>query len=298
MSEDSFNLRPIWDAILDIYIEFSQICERHKLRYYAFAGTALGAVRHNGFIPWDDDLDVAMPRPDYEKLVKLIPRELPSYMKFVNWRNTPELNILAGKIQDVRADKIAAIEKKTGRVLSNGLFIDVYPIDGYPRGAKAMAFRLKQLILLQFIWRFRTLPINKLSVKGKICWVLGAFFCVFMPKYRNKKDIMLEFERMLLAIPFETSSIVGDIGYSLTIFLHQSLPKNVWGEPVWHKFEHIQVPLPANVDAHLKNNYGDYMTLPPEEKRTPSHAFDFHYPWWLGPTQQETNLDSTNEACV
>ena len=290
MSEDRFNLRPIWDAILDIYIEFSQICERYKLRYYAFAGTALGAVRHNGFIPWDDDLDVAMPRPDYEKLVKLIHRELPSYMKFVNWRNTPELNILAGKIQDVRADKIVAIEKKTGRVLSNGLFIDVYPIDGYPRGVRAMALRLKQFILLQFIWRFRTLPFNKLSVKGKICWVLGGFFCAFMPKYQSKKDIMRECERMLLATSFEASSSVGDVGYSLTIFLHPSLPKDVWGVPVWHKFEHIQVPLPARVDAHLKNNYGDYMTLPPEGKRAPSHAFDFHFPWWLGPTQHEIKL--------
>ena len=79
-----YGLRPLWDALYEIYEEFAKICDKHGLRYYAFAGTLLGAIRHNGFIPWDDDLDVAMPRPDYEKFIQISKTELPRHLNFVD----------------------------------------------------------------------------------------------------------------------------------------------------------------------------------------------------------------------
>ena len=132
-SEDPFGLRPLWDASLGIYREIAKICERHGLRYYVTDGTALGAVRHKGFIPWDDDFDMSMPRPDYEKFKKIFMAELPPHLKFVDFHNTPEFGLLFGKVQDCRRDKIEALEKVVGFQLSNGLFIDIFPIDGYPR---------------------------------------------------------------------------------------------------------------------------------------------------------------------
>lgn len=131
-SDDRFGMRPVWDAILEVYDAFAKVCDKNGLRYYVSDGGALGAVRHGGFIPWDDDLDVSMPREDYEKFIELSKTELPPHLKFVNWKNTPEFTLLFGKVQDSREDKIRAIEEKTGRMLSNGVYIDIFPIDGYP----------------------------------------------------------------------------------------------------------------------------------------------------------------------
>ena len=84
-----YNLAPVWKVVLDIYREFAAICQRHSLRHYAAFGTALGAVRHKGFIPWDDDFDVMMPRPDYERLIEIAPSELPAHLQFLSKKTTP-----------------------------------------------------------------------------------------------------------------------------------------------------------------------------------------------------------------
>ena len=279
-----YGLRPIWDALLDIYNEFSRICNKYGLRYYGFAGTALGAVRHNGFIPWDDDMDVAMPRPDYEKFIGIVENELPSHLKFVNWRNTPELNLLAGKIQDSRKDVVKHIEEVTHKVLSNGVFIDIYPIDGYPIGWHRLWTQVR-LLFLGPIKRFLTIEFKVQSYKGKCLWLMGALFSLAVPKMNTKRKVFEKYERLLLESGYDESNLVGDIGYSMSIFLHPPLHKDVWGDPILHKFDSIMIPLPAKVSEHLSNNYGNYMTLPPVEKRCPSHdSCCFHYPWWLGPT--------------
>lgn len=284
MSEDKFGLRPLWDALLEIYDEFSRICEKHGLMYYVFAGTALGAVRHKGFIPWDDDLDVIMPRPDYEKFMTIAAEELPEYLKFVNWRNTPELDLLAGKIQDTRKAYVLSLEQKLGFVLSNGLFIDVYPIDGYPRGMKYWLTRGK-VLALDAMWRYAVSKSPCCSFAGRTKWLVGCFLCLFNRKYRSKAFLMAQYESILFDTPFQTSDRVGDIGYTKSIFLHPSLPKTIWGTPKFYEFEGRMIPLPNNVDAHLRNNYGeDYMTPPPLEKQKPTHSSNEHFSWWIGPT--------------
>ena len=111
------NLKPVWDAVLNVYREVAQICDKHGLRYYLTDGTALGAVRHKGFIPWDDDFDMSMPREDYQKFIEIARNELPEHLKFVNWENTPEFTLLFGKVQDTRADFVKSIEAECGYML-------------------------------------------------------------------------------------------------------------------------------------------------------------------------------------
>lgn len=292
--EDKFGLRPLWDELLLIYEVFARICAKHGLRHYGFAGTALGAVRHKGFIPWDDDLDVIMPRPDYEKFIAIAGEELPSHLKFVYWRNTPELNLLAGKIQDIRKDKILALEKQLGFILSNGLFIDVYPIDGYPSGLQYWRAKM-EVFVLDSIWRYAFESCEGRTLAGKAKWFFGKILSSVNSRWRKKSWLMEHYESILLRSPFMTSDYVGDIGYSKTIFLHPPLRKEVWGEPSYSEFEGLKIPLPANVDAHLQNNYGkDFMALPPEEKRKPTHGFILHFPWWLGPTHEAKSYSRGN----
>lgn len=281
--EDPFQLRPVWDAVLEVYREFVKVCNRHNLRFYMTDGNAIGALRHHGFIPWDDDLDVSMPRPDYERFLELAPRELPSYLKIVNARNTPEFLGLFSKIQDSRRVYVESIEKKLGFELSNGIFIDVFAIDGYPsRRVAAWCYTLVCWIQHQ-VMRYRSMHFKAQSRKGKIMWLLGMCLSPFVWGMKTGNDFILRAECRNRSHPFETSELTGRSG--TTLWKRLIFKKEVWGEPVFVDFDlGLKVPLPHDYDHYLRYDYGDYMTLPPESSRHPSHTYADRCPWWLGPT--------------
>ncbi|MBR3822992.1 MAG: LicD family protein [Kiritimatiellae bacterium] len=203
ISEDKFNLRPVWDATLEIYEAVDAVCRRHGLRHYVTDGTLIGTVRHKGFVPWDDDFDMSMPREDYEKFIKYAKDELPPYLKFVNWHNTPEFHGLFGKVQDCRREVVESLERQTGRVLSNGLFIDIFPIEGYPESRlgklkiKIVDFFLTQLMA----WRFGSF--KKRSWKGKLLTPVGIAVGCVAPWLKTHSDILKVYEKMLRQYPFE-----------------------------------------------------------------------------------------------
>ena len=110
---DDYNLRPIWDTILDVWKECYAICKRHNLRIWVAYGTAIGAMRHKGFIPWDDDFDVMMPRADYNLFMKYAVDELPAYMKWHSIENDPKYTLLFGKVQDERKDVLNKVKEES-----------------------------------------------------------------------------------------------------------------------------------------------------------------------------------------
>lgn len=279
-----YNLKPLRKSLLDIYNAFSAVCERHGLRYYGFAGTALGAVRHNGFIPWDDDLDVAMPRPDYEKFIRYAQHELPQHLKFVYWKNTPEFTQLFGKIQDVRQPVIERLEREMGVMLSCGLYIDVFPIDGYPDSSVARAVIKVRDMILKPIERFHLHRFSRLSAGGRCLWLLGAVMSLAVPWMRRQSQFMMIHEQTLQKYSFDDSSQVGDVGYWMNVLAHPPLRKEIWGTPTPHKFESQLMMLPEYVEEHLENNFGDWRMLPPEDQQHPSHQYSWRCEWWLGPT--------------
>lgn len=287
ISEDKFGLRPIWDASLAIYEEVAKICERHGLRYYATDGTAIGAVRHKGFIPWDDDFDISMPRPDYEKFKRFAKEELPAHLKWVDWHNTPEMSVLFGKVHDCRRDYIQDVEAKVGHVLSNGIYIDVFPVDGYPESRIDRLWIKIRTGIPKCIIRFRSMKLNQQSSKGRLVWLCGAVFACLMP-WLSKERCMAFFERTLLKYGFEACEYTGRSCSLLTVLRRVPLQRSAWGEPIPHEFEDRKVMLPEDYDAYLCNEYPKwhYMTLPPENARHPSHAYSWRCPWWLGPTKE------------
>lgn len=283
ITKDDFGFRSIWDAILEVYQEFAKICDSHGLRYYVTDGTAIGAVRHKGFIPWDDDFDVSMPREDYERFIELSKTELPPHLKFVNWKNTPEMTLLFGKIQDSRRERVEEIEKKCGRMLSNGVYIDLFPIDGYPDSKLEVFFTKRWAQMLSCIIRFRGMRFSQQTSKGKLVWLAGLFFNVLMP-WATQKWCLEKCEHFLLKHPFATAKNTGRASLRVTMLNRKPLPKEVWGMARMQEFHDRMVPLPADVDAYLHSLYGDYMKLPPEDKRKPGHSYAWRCPWWLGPT--------------
>ena len=281
--KQSYTLRPIWKAEQEILDIFVKLCEKHSFRYYLSDGTALGAARHKGFIPWDDDLDVSMPREDYDQFVKIAAKELPEHLKFVNWENTPEFPLLFGNIQDARRTVVESIEKECGLFLSGGIYMDIFPIDGYPK-SKAEKFFVKLFVIpLSCIVRFRCARFHQQTGKGKVGWIMGAMLNFLLP-WVSGRDCMRECEKLLRRHAFETSSFTGRASLTLTLLNRPPMPRCYWGEGTPLYFEQSMYKVPSDYDAFLRFYYGDYMELPPEGKRCSTHKYSWRCPWWLGPT--------------
>ena len=129
MSEDLSIIQVIQKKELAIFKEFIRVCEKHQLTYFALGGTLLGAVRHKGFIPWDDDIDIGMPREDYNKLMSLAPSEFNFPYKLVNEKNTPSFTKAFMNLQD-STTKILMTYSNVAH--EESLWIDIFPIDGLP----------------------------------------------------------------------------------------------------------------------------------------------------------------------
>lgn len=290
ISEDKFGLLPLWTACLEIYKEVAKICDRHGLRYYATDGTALGAVRHNGFIPWDDDLDISMPRPDYEKFMAIANKELPSRLRFWNYEDEPGFIFLFGKVQCVDKEAVIALEEKLGHRLSNGLFIDVFPIDGYPE-SKFEKFWVRALTTVaKSAVRFRCMRFRDQSRKGRITWLVGLCLFVVFPFVTQRMWLRM-CDRCLKRNPFDGSPFTGRTCSRHNLFARAPQAYASWGVPTPHEFHDTEIMLPQDVDAHLRNEFfrWDYMQLPPEKDRHPSHEYSYRCPWWLGPRKGVRN---------
>ena len=178
---DTLGLLPLQEAIYSIYDDFATICDRNGLRYYALGGTLLGAVRHNGFIPWDDDLDVAMPRPDYEKFIEIAKRELPAHLKFMNWQDVPEMEVLFGKVQETRKSVVEDLEKRLGITLSCGIYIDIFPLDGYPAAKVQRGLMKLKHMFLSPLWHYYTRNFSECRLKGKMAILIGRVLAHILP---------------------------------------------------------------------------------------------------------------------
>ena len=140
------NIRILQQVDLEIVKEVVKICDAHNLKYYMLGGTMLGAIRHKGFIPWDDDIDLGMPRDDYEKFLEIAETELPETYKVVNYRNTPEYQYYITRILDT--DTKVEEERIGNENRYTHASIDIFPIDGTPNNAIARVIKANEFLLI------------------------------------------------------------------------------------------------------------------------------------------------------
>lgn len=279
-SADPFNMRIHWDALLEIYKEFAKICDKHGLRYYFMEGNAIGALRHKGFVPWDDDIDVAMPRPDYERFRAIASKELPAHLRFWDWRDMDDWRFTFGKIQDCREEKVLEVESGIGHVLSSGLYIDILVIDGFPESKiRQMLYKFKVLLYGSAI-RYLLTTFKCQTALGKVSWLYG-FICSKLMRLGNVRDVQEKIDRLMKSVPFETAKTTWRAGAAIRVTM--TFPREVWNGVVMKEFDDIEVPLPVGYDTYLRTQYGGYMTLPPPDKQRPSHCLAYRQPWWMGP---------------
>lgn len=290
ISEDKFRLMPLWNACFGIYKEVARICDRHGLRYYVTDGTALGAARHNGYIPWDDDFDISMPRPDYEKFIALANKELPADLRFWNYEDEPSFIFLFGKVQCINEEYVLGLEKQLGYMLSNGVFIDIFPIDGYPESRIEIVLVTILTTIAKSAVRFRCMRFNDQSRKGRFTWIAGLAVSVLFPFVTQRMWLRI-CDWCLKMHPFGATKNTGRSCSRHNLFGREPQSLESWGVPVEHEFHDGVVKVPEDIDAHLRNEFfrWDYMQLPPEKDRHPSHEYLYRCPWWIGPQKGGRN---------
>lgn len=246
---------------LEMLRAVDKVCTQLCLKYYLVCGSALGAVKYGGFIPWDDDLDVGLLRPDYEIFCEKAGELLPEGLFLQNYRTDPAFPQVFSKIRDSRT---TFIEKSAAKLpINHGVYIDVFPLDGYPCN-KSGAFRLealKKFYKLSAACAFQ-LPCS---------WGANLLFGVerMLGIHKRTQKIMEKYDRLIASFPVDDSKTVcnhgnwqGKLEYA---------PREQYGEGVWATFEGIKVRVPAQYDAYLTQKYGDWRADLPEEQKISHH---------------------------
>lgn len=270
----SYDVDLLHQRILRILLALDNCCREHSLHYYIWAGTMIGAVRHKGFIPWDDDIDIAMPRPDYEQLIVHSREWLPEPYEFVCAENDSEYPLPFGKIQDASTTLI----ERTHLHYLGGIYIDVFPIDGVPsakKQAKTSPVKARLHFARYEYWKRVLYLIHRDPYKhghGPSSWV--PLLC---RKVYTMQGVQHKIRQLLLKYDYTQSTLVGDYDDGL----HGAMPRDILGKPTPFVFEGHQVMGVEHYDAYLSQKYGDYMTIPDgdHQRQHNFHVLDFDTPY-------------------
>ena len=262
------SLREIQLAEFGVLQKLDALCRQLELRYYLFYGTLLGAVRHQGFIPWDDDVDVAMPRPDYEKLLDYCDQNAETLAPFrlMHCRKDKEYIYPIARLCDTRY----TVDYEGTVDYGLGLFVDLYPLDGCgDTEAEARKIHKKNDTLQRLTHLAGTDKFHP-SLKGGIHRTVIKFLSYCYAKPLGARHFALKAEKNSMALPFDESKYV-----SCTVWFDwfHCFDKAILAEPTYLTFEEGQYSVPAGWDGLLKDWYGDYMQLPPEEQRVGHHYY-------------------------
>lgn len=244
---------------LEMLKVFHSICIENNLSYYAVGGTLLGAIRHNGFIPWDDDIDLAMPREHFERFVQIAGNILPRHLKL----SYSELNLNTLQLTDVRT-KVIKGKKETP------LYIDIFPLDGFPENTIQKQIHEKRILFRRMLCKLSVVNLMTERDRGTIENLIVEFGELFKTdKLLNTKKQLDKLHGIIKKYSFTTSSLVGNV---LGRYREREIvPKEFFGRPSLKIFENIDIFCPELSEAYLTSIYGDFMRLPPIEDQVPQN---------------------------
>ncbi len=256
----TYDIRPLQLRMLKILLAFDKMCREQGLRYCIMAGTLIGAVRHKGFIPWDDDMDVGMPRPDYEKFIAHCKEWLPAPYEFVCGENDPNYPLPFGKIQD---SSTTLIERRHLSYLG-GIYVDVFPLDAVPSNPLARRWHYAQYqFYKQALYLVHRDPYK--HGHGPSSWIP-----LLTRKLFTMEGLQRSIRRLLNKYDYDRCSLAADY----TDGLRGVMSKEINGVYAPYEFEGETVIGIKRYDDYLTQMYGDYMQIPQGDHR---RQHNFHY---------------------
>ena len=259
-------LRDLQLCELEIVRDVIRISQRHGLQLYMIGGTFLGAVRHQGFIPWDDDVDLGFSRKDYETFLQVAPRELKEGYHLRYFMTDPTMPYYPAQVVDPSfeiLDTSAQVPKL------RSAWIDLFPLDGMPKGKIRMFLHKYHLLYLRMMLKFSqfsqvvAVDLKHRPLHERVLIAVGKHI-----NLENKLDTgkrMLLIDRCLKKYPFETADYV--VNFMGAYKFRELFRRSVYDDVADYPFEDITLPAPRDYDLVNRQLYGDYMTPPPVEEQ-------------------------------
>lgn len=259
-------IRKLQLAQLDLLKEIDRVCKKNNLVYYLIGGTLLGAIRHKGFIPWDIDLDVAMMREDYEKLMNEFSYDFGDKYFLQNYNTEPQ-HYSAHACLCLNNSRITFKDKTIrGSVKKHeGIYVDIFPLDSVPSDEKKQQCQLKKI---KFYRNMKNLKKNPKNRKGFLYskWVAHDIITLLLKPFSFR---LLNYKQDLVMRKYNSDSTTDLVASMASRYSYkkQVMNRMVYGDPIEVLFEGEMYYAPANTEYYLTRLYGDYMQLPPEEDR-------------------------------
>lgn len=269
--ERSLTLKEHQAIMLDMMIAFDRYCKTNGLRYFMAGGTLLGAVRHKGFIPWDDDVDIVMPRPDYEKLISdekisddylivSLYNQHGYYHPFAYCNITDKNTIL-------RENNIV---KQTGK----GIFLDIFPLDGVPENKIKQSLHFRRLSFIQSIFSNTIIPAP--GFNGLKCSIKTIIHAMCLPL--NPNTLGMKIDKLAQKYPYDTSNYLMHYVYLPRSLKYIAFDSSEYARSKGYEFEGAIIQGPEDADKVLKRGFGNtYMQLPPLDQREGHHGIEIYY---------------------
>lgn len=257
-------IRDLQKKALEILDYFDDFCRENQLRYFVIGGCCIGSIRHRGFIPWDDDIDIFMPRPDYEKL-SLIWEKKGDHEKYCLCRTDGQNNYHdSGTL--LKDNNTTFINRHSvNDDIHHGYMIDILPLDAY---APTRLKRLKQVMAasLYSLFNAQRLPDNQ----GKWVRYSAGLLLKAIPWKKMRYWLWKNAEREMTKYDFDSSEYLSELVTGFK-YMKNKYPKALFSQPLHVAFEDREIPIPVGYHQYLTMAFGDYMKLPPEDKQAPKH---------------------------
>ena len=255
---------------LDMMSYIDKICRDNNLKYSMMDGSLIGAVRHNGIIPWDDDIDIMMPRPDYEKLKEIF--------KTLNKTQNDYLYIDSDFQDDFYYPYAKIVSRKTELKEENlkdikdfGVFVDVFPIDGTYKNKVKRFFQMKKISRLRFLISYSIF--DKIEAKTFLKKIYKTTIYKFSQKIGYKK-LVAKLQKEIKKCDYDSSEYVAILCSGSGVKRRLFYEKKLFDKIKDTQFDGHNFKIIEKYDEYLRKEFGDYMKFPPEEERFPHHEMD------------------------
>ena len=266
------DLSEIQVVIWNIAKYIKMYLDNNKIEYYMLGGTLLGAIRHKGFIPWDDDIDIGIPRKQYEEFINNVQKSLPEYLKLQTFRNEKSHHYYFARIVDTRHTV-----KRTGSIKERkeDVWVDIFPLDGMPNKYIERKIHMIKLLFTRMMYHISCFDKVNLKRPNRPLSERIIIKIVEITKLGRNADMYKWLEKIdstLKKYPYDSSNWV--INFMGQYKFKEMFPKSYYGKGKLYSFEDSELPGPVDADAVLAQMYGDYMT-PPEECNRNAHAVEY-----------------------